>query len=78
MYINKALIIGCALFLGLPVVNLQAAEVNITPEIESVSVKHGSADVSIMRNQNQKNCNNCGTNHNEEDAKYCKECGAKL
>ncbi|MGD2170818.1 MAG: rhodanese-like domain-containing protein [Gammaproteobacteria bacterium] len=34
---------------------LQAAEVNITPEIESVTVKHGGKDVQIMRNQNQKN-----------------------
>ena len=34
---------------------LQAAEVNITPEIESVTVKHGGKDMQIMRNQNQKN-----------------------
>ncbi len=32
-----------------------AAVVNITPEIESVTVRHGDANVSIMRNQNQKN-----------------------
>ncbi len=32
-----------------------AAVVNITPEIESVTVKHGDKDVVIMRNQNQKN-----------------------
>ncbi|MFZ9038909.1 MAG: rhodanese-like domain-containing protein [Gammaproteobacteria bacterium] len=55
MYINKAPILGCALLLGLPAMNLQAAEVNITPDIESVTVKHGASDVSIMRNQNQKN-----------------------
>ena len=55
MYINKSLIIGYALLLGLPVVNLQAAEVNITREIESVTVRHGEAEVNIMRNQNQKN-----------------------
>ena len=55
MYINKAPIIGCALLLGLPVMNLQAAEVNITPKVESVTVRHGESDVNIMRNQNQKN-----------------------
>jgi rhodanese-related sulfurtransferase len=41
--------------LGLGVAPLQAAEVNITAEIESVAVKHGDTDVNIMRNQNQKN-----------------------
>jgi rhodanese-related sulfurtransferase len=43
--------------MGLPTVfaGLRAAEVNITPEIESVTVKHGGTDVKIMRNQNQKN-----------------------
>ncbi|MCP4391538.1 MAG: rhodanese-like domain-containing protein [Gammaproteobacteria bacterium] len=55
MYLNKSLIIGYALLLGMPAVNLQAAEVNITRNIESVTVKHGEADVDIMRNQNQKN-----------------------
>ncbi len=55
MYINKSLVIGYALLLGLPAVNLQAAEVNISREIESVTVRHGEADVNIMRNQNQKN-----------------------
>lgn len=34
---------------------LQAAEVNITPEIESITVKHGDKQMQIMRNQNQKN-----------------------
>ena len=34
---------------------LQAAEVNITPEIESVTVQHGDKQMQIMRNQNQKN-----------------------
>lgn len=33
----------------------QAAVVNITPEIESVTVKHGDKEVQVMRNQNQKN-----------------------
>ena len=32
-----------------------SAEVNITPEIESVSVMHGESMISIMRNQDQKN-----------------------
>ena len=32
-----------------------AAEVNITGEVESVTVKHGDESVTIMRNQNQKN-----------------------
>ena len=34
---------------------LRAAEVNITPEIESLTVRHGELDVKVMRNQNQKN-----------------------
>ena len=55
MNINKSLIFGFALLLGLPALNLQAAEVNITSEIESVTVRHGEAEVNIMRNQNQKN-----------------------
>lgn len=33
----------------------QAAVVNITGEMESITVKHGDNDVKIMRNQNQKN-----------------------
>jgi rhodanese-related sulfurtransferase len=32
-----------------------AAVVNITGDVESVTVKHGDKDVKIMRNQNQKN-----------------------
>ena len=32
-----------------------AAAVNITPNLESVSVQHGGSSVKIMRNQNQKN-----------------------
>jgi rhodanese-related sulfurtransferase len=55
MNINKSLIFGFALLLGLPALNLQAAEVNITREVESVTVRHGEAEVNIMRNQNQKN-----------------------
>jgi len=32
-----------------------AAEVNITPELESISVMHGGSMTTIMRNQDQKN-----------------------
>ena len=35
--------------------NTLAAVVNITGDVESVTVKHGDKDVKIMRNQNQKN-----------------------
>ncbi|MDH3535884.1 MAG: rhodanese-like domain-containing protein [Gammaproteobacteria bacterium] len=51
---NFVTLVATAL-LGLSAPSLQAAEVNITPEIESVSVKHGESQVIIMRNQNQKN-----------------------
>jgi rhodanese-related sulfurtransferase len=44
-----------SLGLCLTSLNLQAAEVNISADIESVAVKHGSSEVKIMRNQNQKN-----------------------
>ena len=53
--INRCLIILTSLGLSLSISQLQAAEVNITAEIESVTVKHGDSDISIMRNQNQKN-----------------------
>ena len=48
-------LILCALLPLFAGASVQAAEVNITPEIESVTVKHGEQNVSIMRNQNQKN-----------------------
>lgn len=32
-----------------------SADVNIAPDLESITVKHGSKSVRIMRNQNQKN-----------------------
>ena len=32
-----------------------SAEVNITPQLESITVMHGGSNVKIMRNQNQKN-----------------------
>jgi len=51
----KVLILGCGMSLVLHGARLQAAEVNITSEIESVTVRHGESDVVIMRNQNQKN-----------------------
>ena len=46
-------IFSAALFLHTAIA--QAAEVNITSDIESVTVKHGDKDMKIMRNQNQKN-----------------------
>jgi len=52
---NRFLLIFTSLGLCLGSLNLHAAEVNITREVESVSVKHGENDVKIMRNQNQKN-----------------------
>ena len=51
----QTLIFASALGLSLVFPGLRAAEVNITPDIESVAVKHGDSEVSIMRNQNQKN-----------------------
>ena len=48
-------VILTALGLCVSSMNLSAAEVNIAPDIESVTVKHGNNDVNIMRNQNQKN-----------------------
>ena len=52
---NCKLLILLTAGLALASLNLFAAEVNITPEMESVTVKHGENDVDIMRNQNQKN-----------------------
>jgi rhodanese-related sulfurtransferase len=52
---GRFLIILTSLGLSLAISQLQAAEVNITAEIESVAVKHGDANIGIMRNQNQKN-----------------------
>ncbi len=53
---TRALVILCSLFLWLAAgSSLRAAEVNITPEIESVPVRHGDQEVTVMRNQNQKN-----------------------
>lgn len=51
----KAFLIPAAFLAAATTPALQAAEVNITPEIESVTVKHGGKDMQIMRNQNQKN-----------------------
>ena len=55
MKIIKPLILACSLGLAFYGAGLQAAEVNITADIESVTVRHGDTDVNIMRNQNQKN-----------------------
>jgi rhodanese-related sulfurtransferase len=55
MNMIKVLILGCGISLALHGARLQAAEVNITSEIESVTVRHGESDVVVMRNQNQKN-----------------------
>lgn len=55
MFKYRSLVALISLGLSLSSAQLQAAEVNITPDIESVSVKHGDTNVSIMRNQNQKN-----------------------
>jgi rhodanese-related sulfurtransferase len=55
MNTSRFLIFVTALGLGSGFAGLRAAEVNITPDIESVAVKHGETEVNIMRNQNQKN-----------------------
>ena len=52
---NCKLLILLTAGLALVSLNLFAAEVNITREVESVTVRHGENDVDIMRNQNQKN-----------------------
>ncbi len=48
-------LVFAALGLYVSSMSLHAVEVNITPDIESVTVKHGESNVNIMRNQNQKN-----------------------
>lgn len=46
----------CGLSIGLCLsASVWSAEVNITPDLESVTVKHGGKNITIMRNQNQKN-----------------------
>lgn len=55
MHYRNTLLAG-SLILSLANVQLaQAAAVNITPEVESVTVKHGDQNVLIMRNQDEKN-----------------------
>ncbi len=55
MKLGKILTAG-ALTLGLAFSgSAYAAAVNITPNLESVTVNHGGKSVKIMRNQNQKN-----------------------
>ena len=48
-------VLPLAALLALAATSLRAAEVNITPDIESVPVMHGDKEFVIMRNQNQKN-----------------------
>ena len=55
MKIDKIAAFLSALAFCLAAFGATAAEVNITADVESVSVKHGDQDVKIMRNQNQKN-----------------------
>lgn len=55
MHPIKIIITGFSLLTLIFSITSQAAVVNITPELESVTVKHGDQSVSIMRNQNQKN-----------------------
>lgn len=45
----------CSAALLCALATAQAAVVNITGELESVTVRHGDKEVVIMRNQNQKN-----------------------
>jgi rhodanese-related sulfurtransferase len=52
---NKIFITGLSLLTLITSTISQAAVVNITPVMESVTVKHGDQSVKIMRNQNQKN-----------------------
>ncbi|MDJ0776469.1 MAG: rhodanese-like domain-containing protein [Gammaproteobacteria bacterium] len=53
---TRAIVILCSLSLWLAAgSSLRAAEVNITPEIESVTIRHGDQAVNVMRNQNQTN-----------------------
>ena len=51
----KTILCLAALIPVLVVPGVHAAEVNISPEIESVTVRHGEQQIPIMRNQNQKN-----------------------
>ncbi len=55
MKTKTILVVPLATLLALAGASLQAAEVNITPDIESVPVMHGDKEFVIMRNQNQKN-----------------------
>jgi rhodanese-related sulfurtransferase len=55
MNTHKILLFAATIALATLALRLQAAEVNITREIESVTVRHGEGEVVIMRNQNQKN-----------------------
>ena len=55
MKLTKILLTG-VLAMSLSIAGVAyAADVNITPSMESVTVMHGGAKTTIMRNQNQKN-----------------------
>ena len=55
MKLLKIILFG-AVTISLAVISLaNAAEVNISPTIESVTVIHGDEKIKVMRNQNQKN-----------------------
>ncbi|MCH7880033.1 MAG: rhodanese-like domain-containing protein [Proteobacteria bacterium] len=55
MSLQKSILAGVTTILIFSGGLVTAAVVNITPEIESVMVRHGNKNVVIMRNQNQKN-----------------------
>jgi rhodanese-related sulfurtransferase len=55
MSLQKSILAGVTTILIFSGGLATAAVVNITPEIESVMVRHGNKNVVIMRNQNQKN-----------------------
>lgn len=55
MKYKQPLILLAALLLAGIGAAANAAEVNITADVESVDVMHGEQEVKIMRNQNQKN-----------------------
>lgn len=55
MKLVKILACSATAMMILSIGNIEAAEVNITGNLESVTVKHGDKEVKIMRHQNQKN-----------------------
>ena len=55
MKLTKALLTGLLTISATITGFAQAADVNITPTLESITVMHSGAETTIMRNQNQKN-----------------------